>query len=557
MGFKSLHVALGARVLIVGLLLLVSASLYTNSQPAPEDDLVCVDCDACTAIIVGKDASVDGSVMTTHTCDGWYDSRLTVVPGGTHEDGEMVDVWLNMLHADNPDRQPTVLGKIPQVSQTYTYFQIAYPFMNEFQVQIGESTFGGRRELITPEGMFYIEQLEAIGLQRGTTAREVIQVMGQLAETYGYADGGEALTVIDPNEAWVFEITGSGPLWTKDSGKPGAVWVAERVPDDQVFVSANRSRIGQIDLNNPDYFMASPNVLTLGQEMGWYDPNAGNPFAFYEVYAPKDSFYNSRREWRVFSLVAPSQSFDAWSRRYPFSIKPDTKLSVPDLMAIKRDHYEGTEFDLTQGMAAGPFGDPNRFATSNMSNGANWERAISLFRCSYSFVSQSRNWLPNPIGGVLWFGEDAPHTTVYMPIYAGVTDVPESLKVMNRYDFSRNSAWWAFDFVENWANIAWSYMIADINAKQQELESGFFQAQDAIEKSAVELYNQDPQLAIQFLTNYTAGSVERVVNEWWAFADELVAKYNDGYVWNKSKGYPTDWLEQVHFGDTTDPALYK
>jgi dipeptidase len=402
--------------------------------------------------------------------------------------------------------------------------------------------------------MFYVEQLEAIALQRGQTAREVVKIMGQLAEKYGYADGGECLTVVDANEGWVFECMGATPLWTKDSGTPGAVWAAARVPDDRVFVSANRSRIAEIDLSKPDWFMASPNVYTMGKQMGWWDGKS--TFRFWEVYAPKDQFYNSRREWRVYSTVAPSRNFDPWANRYPFGVKPDKKVSVRDLMALKRDHYEGTEFDLTKGVAAGPFGTPDRWATANPSGTSGWERAISMFRCSYSFVSQSRSWLPDAIGGVLWFGEDTPHSTVYMPIYAGATELPKSLATNDRYNFTRDSAWWAFDFVENWANLSYSYMIKDINAMQAKYEGEFFAMQPAVESAALTLYRQDPKLALTYLTRYTNDSINRVVGEWWQFADQLVCKYNDGYVNNKTKGYPADWLKSLGYGDSTAFTKY-
>jgi len=214
---------------------------------------------ACTSVVVGKDASVDGSVMTTHTCDGWYDARIQVVPGQT--------------------------------------FHVGYPFMNENQVMIGETTISGRRDYRNGDAWMVIEQLQVLGLQRAKTARECVEIMGALAEKYGYGDGGECLTVTDPNEAWFFEILGPGPLWTPDSGKPGAVWVAQRIPDDEVGVSANRSRIGEIDLGDTDHFIASSNVFSLGEEMGFYDPNSGKPFIFWEVYGPKTDFYNRRREW--------------------------------------------------------------------------------------------------------------------------------------------------------------------------------------------------------------------------------------------------------------------
>lgn len=513
---------------------------------------------SCTAIIVGKEASVDGSVMTTHTCDGWYDSRLFIIPGGKHEPGETVKIWKNRLHADRPNVTPEVVGEIPQVEVTYTYFHVAYPCMNEHQVAIGESTFGGRKELVNPRGMFYIEELEAIALQRAKTAREAIQIMGKLAEEYGYADWGECLTVVDPNEGWVFEIVGPGPFWEPGCGKPGAVWVARRVPDDEVFVSANRARIGKIDLSKPDWYMASPNVFDLAIELGYWDPDSGKPFKFYEAYAPEDYFYCSRREWRVFDILAPSKKFDPWARRYPFSVKPDKKVSVADLMAINRDYYEGTEFDLTKGLAAGPYGTPVRYNTPRpypVSSG--WERPISKFRCSYSWVSQSRSWLPDPIGGVLWFGLDAPHGTCYMPLYCGITEVPESLQIMNRFEFSRESAWWAFDFVENWANLAFCYVIEDIREMQRKFEGEFLAVQAAVENAALMLYEQDPELAITFLTDYSNSAVNRVVDAWWDFADMLIAKYNDGYIWQKTKGYPEWWLKAVGYGETTRVELYK
>jgi len=509
----------------------------------------------CTAIIVGKDASVDGSIMTTHTCDGWYDNRIIIVPGQTFEKGTMTDVYKGICGLTRPGRELTKVGEIPQVEKTYTYFNVGYPFMNENQIMIGETTFGGRRDFRNGDAWMKIEQLQVFGLQRAKTARECIEIMGALAEKYGYGDGGECLTVTDPNEAWQFEIMGAGPIWTPESGKLGAVWVAQRIPDGEVGVSANRARIGEIDLDDKDRFMASENIFTLGEEMGFYDPKSGKPFLFYEVYAPKVGFYNRRREWRVLSLVAPSLNLDPWAERYPFSVKPDKKLSVQDLIVIKRDHYEGTEFDLTKGMAAGPFGNPNRYPTPSKvvpedRKGLGWERAISMFRCSYSFVSQVRNWLPDPIGGVLWFGEDAPHSTCYIPFYCGITEVPISFSSGRRDVFDKDSAWWAFNFVSNWADLKFSYMIEDINAAQNELEGDFFAMQPAVEMAAVELYKKDPALAVKYLTNYSNSCANRAVDKWWKLADELVGKYDDGYVDGSSVGYPTWWLEEVDFGST-------
>ena len=517
----------------------------------------------CTSVMVAKDASVDGSVMTTHTCDGWYDQRVRIIPGQKFEPGAeaevmKVDVYKELCHITRPGVEPIKAGEIPQVPETYTYFHIGYPFMNEKQVIIGEATWSGERALRNSQGIFMIEELEAFGLQRAATARECIQIMGELAEKYGYGDGGEGLTVTDPNEVWLFEIAGPGPLWSPGSDRPGAVWAAQRVPDGHVSVIANRSRIGEIDLDDPDHFMASENVMSLAEELDLWNPDDG-PFSFWKAYNPEpygSRYYQQRREWRALSLLAPSLNLDPYQEeQYPFSVKKKKKVSVRDLMAIKRDHYEGTEFDLTAGMAAGPFGNPNRYPTPGDvkpedKKNLDWERAISIFRCSYSFVSQARSWLPDPIGGVLWFGEDAPHSTCYVPIYAGATSVPESFSSGRRDVYDKDAAWWAFNFVSNWADLKYSYMIQDIQAAQQKVEGDFFAMQPAVELAGVQLYEQDPELAVKYITNYTHNCANRAVKRWWELADELVAKYDDGYVGDlDSVGYPTWWLEEVGFGD--------
>lgn len=500
---------------------------------------------ACTSVVVGKLASVDGSVMTSHTCDGGYDFRLTLVPRQTHQPGEMRPVYRGGGNSPENAAPLKKVGEIPEVAETYQYINTAYPFMNEFQVMMGETTIGGRKELQNADGWFQIWELQRVGLERAKTAREAIRIMGSLAEQYGYGDNGECLTVTDPNEAWQFEIFGAGPL------QKSAVWAAERVPDGEVAVSANRSRIGEINLNDPDNFMASQTVYETAKALGFWDGQS--TFVFNKVYGPKQSYYNARREWRVLSLLAPSKHFDPWVGEYPFSVKPDQKVSVQDVMRIKRDHYEGTEFDLTKGLAAGPFGNPNRFPTPGTvgNTKGEWERAISIFRCSYSIVTQSRAWLPNSIGGVVWFGEDAPHTTTYIPLYAGLTQLPQSVRSGQRNIFDRNAAWWAFAFVEQYANLKWSYMIKDINAVQQRLEGEEFALQPVIEQAAKELYDQDPQLAAKFLTNYSNDAMNRAVAEYWKLADTLIAKYNDGYVNGKAVGYPEEWLKAVGFGPLT------
>lgn len=521
---------------------------------------------ACTSMGVGKDASVDGSVMVTHTCDGWYDHRIQIIPGGKHSAGEMVDIYRDPCNDTKPNKVPEKVGEIPQVEETYSYFHIGYPFMNEKQVMMGEFTWSGREEVSNPQGLLVIANLEQLALARAATAREAIEIMGALAEEYGYCDGGETLIVGDENEAWVFEVCGGGMLWEPGSGKPGAHWAAQRIPDDEVFVGANRSRIGVIDFNDKENFMYSTDITKLPKEMGWW--NEGEDFNYAKLFNPEpygSPFYAARREWRVFSLVAPSQEFPTLDRyeSYPFSVKPDDKLAVKDLMDIYSDHYEDTPYDLTKGLAAGPFGNPTRWGVKGDQKPGtigedrhDWERAIALYRCSYSFVSQSRSWMPDPVGGLLWFGQDSPDTTVYVPMYCSVTEVPESWSSGLRHEFDPDSAWWAFNFVNNWANLRWDAMYTEIREKKASYEDVFFADQSKIETEATELFNKNPSESVSYLTQYTNDAMNNVETGWWEFAWHLVGKYNDGMSINEdgsstTLGYPTAYLEAVDYASTS------
>lgn len=508
---------------------------------------------SCTSIIVSKGASVDGSVMTTHSCDGPFEMRLNVVPGKTYQEGEMRPVYKGGgLGAEkNPAYES---GKIPEVRKTYSRFDIAYPFMNEKQVAMGETTIGGRRELYNPEGMFDIMSLERIALERASSAREAIKIMGELATKYGYSDGGECLTVCDSQEAWVFEIFGATPL------QIGAVWAARRVPDGDVSVSANRSRIGKLQLDDTENYMASENVISLAEKMGWYEPEKSQSFRFNDVYDPIGEGYyryTRRREWRVLSLLSPQLNLDPEDGDgYPFSVQPAEKVSVQTLMSIHRDYYQGTEYDLTKGIAAGPFDTPNRYnvPSGHLKKGhIGWERPISYNKCSYSFISQSREWLPDCIGGVAWFGEDDPKTTCYIPFYCGIDTIPESFQNGRKDVFSRDSAWWAFNFLGNWADLKFSYMIKDIRKVYRKIESEFFDLQPVIENTALELYKKSPQRCQQFLTNYSNIMAQKVVDTWWDLADRMVVKYSDGLInegaENIRVGYPEEWLELTGYGE--------
>ena len=518
---------------------------------------------ACTTTATGKDATANGSTIVSHTCDGWYDHRIVIVEGGTHGADEMVDIYNDPCTATKSE--PKLVGQIPQAPETYTYFNVGYPFMNEKGVVISEFTWSGDyTNFYTANGLFVIANLQQLGLQRAATARECVKVMGELAEKYGYADGGECLLVADKDEIWIFEICGAGPLWEQGSEAPGAHWAARRVPDDATFVGANRSRLGVIDFNDTENFMWSTNITAYPASIGKY--TEGEPFNFTKIFNPTPygyEFYASRREWRAFSLLAPSQEFPVVGRQdhYDFAIKPDEPVTVQKIMSIYADHLEGTKYDMTQDPAAGAFHNPHRYAVGRdkpeSAASEDWEREIAQYRCSYAFVAELRKDMPGEIGSVLWYGCDCPDTTVYVPIYAGVTSVPEAWATGNRKAFDTTCAWWAFNFVNNYAQLQWDLMYPQILAAKATFEDKFFAEQAEVDAKALELYNAgDVDGARAYLTEYTNKCMNDVYEGWWAFAWQLVGTNYDGMHINEdgsstNRGYDRDYLESIHFGSTS------
>jgi len=550
-------------VSILALMLLNNFVFCATSDEFDEDK-------GCTTIIAGKDATVDGSLITSHTNDcGHCDPRIAYVPAEDHQPGEQRAVYeflLNYPRYCGFDRGPTYypkagevpmepIGYIPEVEHTYAYYEGVYGIMNEQQLAIGETTCGAKTSAKPkPEGeaLFDISALSKVALERCSTAREAIKLMGDLGVKYGYYGWGETFTVIDPKEAWVFCM-----IATPDGRS--AIWVAQRVPDDEIAVITNEFTIRDIDLDNPDYFMASDNIFEIAEEKGWWNP--ATPFDFTAAYSPGEyahPYYSLRRKWRAYDLLAPSKKFSPWvedglTKAYPFSIKPDKKVSVQDVMTITRDYYQGTEFDLSKGMAAGPFGTPNRYGGGKGEKliKGTWERAIGMFRSDYVQICQTRGWLPASIGGVMWFTPDVATTSCFVPFYAGCTQLPEPYSTGTRYEYNENSAWWTFNFVSNWADLKFSYMIKDIKEKQEGLENKMFAFQPAVDQAAKVLYDKDPELARKYLTEYCVNNGNVVVDEWREFGKFLVAKYIDGYV-NKPNvgegaGYPAEWLKEVGY----------
>ncbi|MFO7818320.1 MAG: dipeptidase [Thermodesulfobacteriota bacterium] len=552
---------------------------------------------ACTTTIVGKKASKDGSVMVSHSDDGLNDPRLVYVPAMDHESGSKRPVFYshcalgykpewsksrtqrlvtdsrgpNYKNHELPQSRP--LGYIPQVKHTYAYFDANYGLMNEHQVSIGECTDKAKVHPQPEPGkrIFYSSSLSRVALERCKTARQAVKLMGGLIEKYGYYGTGETLLVADPNEGWVMEMCGY------DMNGDSGVWVAKRVPDDHFFVAANQFRIREVKKGAKD-MLFSENIFDIARKKGWWNPDNG-PLDWTKVYGDGEfhhPYYTLRRVWRAMSLAAPSLELSPWvegpfTREYPFSIKPDKKLSVEDLFNIHRDNYEGTEFDLTKGLAAGPFGNPNRFEggaesiadrEGQLSNvrGA-FERPLNIYRCVYAYVNQSRDWLPDAIGGITWFGPDRPATSVLMPFYAGALDLPQSIQRADILEYDKNSMWTAFNYVANYAMLKYQYMIKDIREARTKFEDNAFANQKKLEKNALEKWNsgQEKQ-ARKLLTDYADKNAGQILDGWHELTKKLYVKYNDGYV-NDENGigqsvfYPAWWLKKV--GYENGPLSYK
>lgn len=502
---------------------------------------------SCTNMLVSKGASSDGSVMITYTCDGEFHPHMRVTLPADHKAGEMIPIrgW-----------DGKVKGKIDQVLHTYGVVGL----MNEFQVTIGETTFDGRKELQNPDGLLHYWYLMNLTLKRSKTAREAVEVITSLVEKHGYASTGESFSISDKNEAWLLEMVGPG------KGGTGAIWVARRVPDGYVCAHANASVIGEFPMNDKENCMYSKNVVDFAVKYGYYDPRSGKPFRFNEAYCPmtpQKIRYTATRVWSIFRRAAPSLSLSSdyhrgvkGAARYPLWIKPDKKLGVSDVMALMRDHYEGTPYDMTKCVDAGPFHSPQRWRPMNWKVVEDdidytWERPISTQQTGFSFVSQSRGWLPDPVGGVYWYGLDNTYTSCYIPFYCASFEVPDAYAKGNIKTFSMDSAWWVFNFVSNFAEIKWSYMVKDILAVQKEMESRFIAMEPAVDQAAAALFKTDPELAIRYLNDYSNGQAIAVYNCWVKLSEDLICKYNDGYVKNgkgraKAVGYPEDWLESVH-----------
>jgi dipeptidase len=502
--------------------------------------LIVSDIFSCTNILVTRGASSDSAVYLVYLNDGEWLYHLNLTPAADH------DISDSLQYSSLSGKR----YKIHQVAHTNAIvgFQI-----NEYGLAIGETTFTGRKELWDKDKPLKYWDLMRLALLRAKTAREAVMVMTSLVKTYGYGSEGESFSIADPNEAWLLEMIGTG-------GEGGAVWVAVRVPDGTITAHANHSRIGTFPLDDPRNCLYSGNVISFAVKKGYYDPASGEPFEFNNIYDPPSPAhlkYTETRVWSIFRRAAPSQNFSPGycrgvkgAARYPLFIKPDKKLSLQDVFSLVRDHYEGTPFDMTAVPEGGPFGNPNRVAPLSWKTDSarySWERPVSTFNTSFSFVAQLRNYLPREIGAVMWFAEDDTYTNCYFPVYCCVTDLPVPFTVGDINRYSRNSAWWAFNFVANFAGLRYCDMVKEIKRVQNELESGFIAGQDSVEKLALA---KERKQRIELLTRYTVSAGNMVHERWLRLGDYLIVKYNDGYVKDsagriKSKPYPREWLDFI------------
>jgi dipeptidase len=526
------------RVLFLSLFFLMSGALVISMQSTEEKPFDIDGFESCTSIMVGKKATTDGSVITAHSCDGSFRTWLNIEPHKTHKEGSKNKIYFGLLHNETrwDQRGVTLAGEIPQVKETYAFLNTAYPCMNEKQLAIGETTIGGRRELRNTEGVFLIEELERIMLERCTTAREAIKLAGQLVKEHGYCDNGECITVADPKEVWHFEIFGAGPL------EIGAVWAAVRIPDDHVGVSANIPRIAELDLDNPDYYMASENVYSLAEEMGWWDPNSGETFKFWKAYSGRRPF--STREFFVLSTVAPSLNLTMEMKELPFSVKAEKKLSVRDVFAYYRQTYAGTDMDMTKDLMVktrkgelvkSPIANP--WMTRDLMNLINTlkpgtirrQRTIAISNCSYSEVLQCRDWLPDPVGGIAWFSFDNPGQSPRIPIFAGVTELPKSFEIGAWHRFRMDSACWAFRRTNRLLAIRWGETKEIIEGAVKGFEDKAFDDLPNIEKKAEELYKSDPKKLIAYITKYTNDFARAAMHKYLEMHDDFWTRYKYGF----------------------------
>lgn len=499
----------------------------------------------CTSIMVGRLASADGSVMTSHTCDGRYRTWLEVVPAMKFDKDTTHNVYWGTMHTEESwDMTSLKLkGTIPQARSTFAYLNTGYPCLNEKQLAMGETTIYGRRELFNPEGLFVIEELERIALQRCTTARQAIALIGSLAEQYGYGDMGECLTIADKREVWQLEITGSGP------GKPSALWVAQRIPDNHAGVSANIPRISDVNFNDPDNFMTSADLRNKAKKLGYWDGKES--FKFYKIISTGKPF--AIREFFILSTLAPGLELTIEMDELPFSVKPEKKLSASNIMALLRETYEGTPYDMTRNLVVKVSrkdrGGNETVDTIKSPVVHNWmnndlrmllnelkpgavvrQRTIAIAGCSYSHVIQCREWLPDEVGAVAWFSFDNPGQSPRIPIFSGTMSLPPSFRICGQHRYREDAAIWTFREANRLSTVNWERGRKLIEPAVAELENKALAELPGLEERVKELVKRGRNdEARKMVTEYTNTFAYITMSKWRELKREFWQMFGRGF----------------------------
>lgn len=529
-------------------LVLLSFCLSISLVAAQEDlyNSQIVDGQSCTSIMVGKKASTDGSVITSHTCDGRYRTWMTMEPARDYRAGSLHVVRKGTMHTAYRDDTTgvRVAGTIPQVAHTYAYLNTSYPCLNEKQLAIGETTFGGPDTLENKNGMFLIEELERVALMRCDNARDAIRLIGRLVKEYGYGDGGECITIADRKEVWQMEILGEGP------DKIGGVWAAQRIPDDHVGVSANIPRIGKLQRDNPEYFMCSDNVERVAKKYGLWDGKGEFVFwkAFNASYANGKNF--REREYFILNALAPSLGLTMDMDELPFSVKPDQSVDVTDVTHLLRSTYEGTDMDMCRNIKttvnrrqkdgtvvvdtiisplANPWMGGNMQGTLNMlkPGTVDFKRTVSVAWCSYSFVAQLRDWLPDEVGGVCWVAVDNPGQSPRVPIFCGNSRLPKAYDLCGQKEYNENAVLWQYRKANKLATVAWQRtreeMMKQVLDHEQKAIKGLAELERNVKNEKQkenEDYNPQAQIA-NLLNDYTYKIYDATSYSW----KQLESKY--------------------------------
>ena len=482
--------------------------------------------EACSNFIVGKKASVDGSVMCSYSADDYgMFQYLCHYPAAKHAKGEMRKIfdWDSNKY----------YGEIPEAAETYNVIGN----INEWQVTIGETTYGGREEMVDSTGIMDYGSLIYVALQRSKTAREAIKVMTTLANTYGYNSGGETFTICDPNEAWIMEMMGKG------AGSKGAVWVALRIPDDAICAHANQSRIGKFNMKDKKNVMYAKDVVSFARSKGWFKGKDAD-FSWKMAYAKPD-FSGRRfcdaRAWAMLNHFYDMSPYLDWAlgknpdaQDMPLWVVPNKKVSVQDVENVMRNHYEGTPLSVADGsdIGGGIWEMPYRPTPLMYKvDGKQYfnERPVSTQQSGFVFVSQMRSWLPREIGGVFWFANDDANMAAFTPVYCSMTERPECYNTpgVDAVHFSKKNAYWVCNMTSNMVYPRYSLMFPTLKEVRDSLDNSYFAAQAGVEKKAQELYAQNPQAAVKYLNDYSVEKAQQMLGRWNQLFEFMVVKYND------------------------------